>query len=488
MFHKLAAFLETKKKKWAKPIPESSDPHDISTIFVSVLREILLRQEASLRQERIPQPITIDLKLAGDEYKLGFSCNLLNNAYGFCKIARKFGINAQLFLDPLFADIHVTSLPEWEEVDFQAKTMPESKRVLPQMKRQSFIREAFWDLGQFDKFPKPFDFDALSRYFDGTSVKVIRNDYVSYLLAYTVIPHRDMLRLYNEVDILHVSGSHIGLASFQEKPYVTFPYGADLCAMPFADSEIGRMQSRGFRKANRHIVGGNVFLEYLSNLGVPKQKIDLLPFMIDTDQCAPLQDNPLRDQLRKGIGDKVLFLIGARQNWIWKGSDKLWRAIAKVVTQTQEAEFISVWYGQDLSPSSRLLKELDLQRYVNKLGILSKKSLFQFIDAADVCIDQFTHGGLGTFALEAMGCAKPLITFFNPDKQFHYEKNPPILSAFSEDEIAERILDCIRQKKDLVRLGTLHREWIKKYHGHEVLWPQYDKVYRRALVDARNSY
>jgi hypothetical protein len=108
--------------------------------------------------------------------------------------------------------------------------------------------------------------------------------------------------------------------------------------------------------------------------------------------------------------------------------------------------------------------------------------LKRYIDAADVCVDQFTLGSFGTFALESMSIGTPLITYYSRDRHFKFDDTPPILHAFSEDEIYEQLLYCVNNKVKLQELGRKHRQWLIENHGHKKLWPSYDEVYRKALA------
>lgn len=487
--------MKNKIKKILKLITIDSDKlelditNNLSSIknIISTQRKILLKNETFASSEKIPQPYIADANTIIKSYSIGYSCNLLNNLFTFCKIARKNGINAKLFLDPKFSDIAVTSLPHWEEVEFQDKEMPNNLSGLLKWDLPDFINTVDWNLDYFNSISLLFEYEKLQEFFRDSAIDIKVGDEISYLLAYTVIPHRDLIKLYNGVDILHVSGAHIGVASFSNKPYVTFPYGADLYSLPFEDNEIGWMQKRGFRKATRHIISGKAAMDYIEQLGISRRKIDLIPYVIDTDVYAPMLDNPLRSTTREQFPGKIIFLLGSRQNWAWKGNDKLWRAIAKVNKITDKALFFAVWYGQDLDKSGQLIEDLKIENNIKKIGVLSKPSLKKYIDAADVCIDQFTVGALGTFALESMSCAKPLVTYFNPEAHFSFEDKPPLLNAFSEDELVEAIIYCINNHNTLSELGYKHRSWIERYHGHKALWPAYDQVYKKAIMDYRFS-
>lgn len=469
---------EEQTRRWMRKNPEECKN------FILALRKAILRNEKLLGERKIPLPAAHNAGTIIADYSIGYSCNLANNAYTFCKIARKYGRDARLFLQPNFIDTTVLSLPIWEEIYFISDMMPEQPKVLPNWENPDFVKSSYWDETYINNMPINFEYEKLRDFFEDTPVEIY--DQISYLMSYTVIPHRDLLRHYNSVDILHVSGLHIGVASFTNKPYVTFPFGGDLFITPFEDNEAGWMQNRGFKNADRHIASGKVMLQFMETLGISKSKIDLLPLMIDTDVNAPDPDNFLHRELNEKYPGKVIFLAGARQNWVWKGNDKLFRAIAKIAKHSDKAIFLTVWYGQDTAKSDKLIKELGIENKIVKIGVVSKAALRKYINAADVCMDQFTHGGLGTFALESMSCGKPLITYYNKTKHFDFAEDPPLLSSFTEEEIGEKINFCLKKTNELRATGNKHRDWTKKYHGHEALWPEYDAVYKRALSESKN--
>ncbi len=481
-FKKLKNYVFPDLNSWNRNV--LSDLNSWQQNILTALSLSLLKNDALSEIKQISEPLDADQNNTIQKYSLGFGCNLANNAYTFCKIARKKGVDANLFLESNFTDNFVLSQPIWEEVDYIGECIPGNSTVLPEWVPPEYVNSVEWRQELTAEVSKSFEYERLQSLFEGTGIEIKREDALSYLLNYFVLPHRDILKLYHSVDVSLVSGAQIGIASFSDKPYVTFPYGADLFTLPFEENQRGWMQIRGFRKAARHIVSGGIMLEFMDNMGISRDKIDMIPFMIDTDVYAPIADNPTKEILQIQHPGRMIFFIGSRQNWIWKGNDKLWRAISNVVKRHEEALFLTVWYGQDTTKSDELIKSLGISENIIKVGVLSKKALRKYIDAADVCIDQFTHGGLGTFSLESMSSSSPLITYYTDKKHFEFQKPPPVLSAFSEEEIAACVEYCIENQNALKDIGVQSREWIKDNHGYDNLWPQYDAVYRRAIIDS----
>lgn len=473
--------LTLKLVRYAGIICSDNIAQIINNITLNVIRKYMLKLDAT---NTIVWPGTPMVSKTGESsYSLGLGCNLLNNFYNFAKIFRKNGVEAKLFLDPLFADTFVTSHPAWEETTYLAEKMPANISEISKWDYPDFLKSANWSADNYSTLSDGIHIGRMNHMLRDAGITISNQwDYITY---YTVIPNSELLALFNSVDVVLASGVHIGVASYSHTPYVTFPYGADLFSLPFEDTEIGWMQARGFKKAHRHIASGALMIDHLKHLGIPSNRIHLLPMMIDTDEYAPMEDNPVRDELRAMYPGKTIFFIGARQNWVWKGSDRLLRAISRILRERDDAMFLSVWYGQDVDRSNALLEKLGANNGFRKVGVMSKKTLRMYIDAADVCFDQFTHGGLGAFALEAMSLGTSLVTYYNRSKHFDFAEDPPLLNAFSEDEIYESIRWTLDNSANLKEHGRLCRDWVIRYHGHTSLWDSYDEVLRGAVQEKR---
>lgn len=413
------------------------------------------------------------------DYAVGFACNLANNAYIMAKGLHRRGINCKLFIETDFTDSYIMSQPAWEDQWFVGDDLPERNDILNGWRRPDYCIECRYKQ-ELSSFAREFDYVEMNRRL--SKIGIITNDPINYLKHHQIISHLEMLENMNNMDVLHVSGIMIGVASFLKKPYVTFPFGGDLYITPLEDNLRGWFQVQGFRRADMHIASGKLMADYLQRLGIRKNKIVLLPFMYDTEEYAPMSNNRLKIELHNAYPGKKIFFIGARQNWIWKGNDKLYRAISRIKNVKEKAVFITTWWGQDMNKSDLLINELGITETIVKIGIASKGALKHYIDAADVCIDQFTLGSLGTFSLESLSFAKPLLAYYSNDKHFEFAEVPPLFNVSTEDQIYETLNNIIDDKVDLADIGAEARKWINKYHSINALWPEYDRVYRMAIA------
>ncbi len=448
------------------------------------LPRLVLDVDAAAPVDSMPTPFRVPTPQR--DYTIGYSANLLNNHYNFCKIARGMGRDALLFIDSGFQDLLVTSEPFWEERDMsvpggdlrrEAVSIPEGWNDPEWVRRVEWRMENWSTYRAFDKASARSCLEKAGFSFQGFTVY----DYFSFD---NVSTHLDLLKEMNSVDVMQVSGTHVGVASYSQTPYVIYYYGSDAYEVPFRRNQIAKLQVRGIKRAKLHIARRHN-REYLMALGIPPKKIIPLPFIIDTDAYAPGKGEMPRGA--NSMGRKVLFLA-ARQNWVQKGNDKLFKALSLLAKRRDDFICPSVWYGPDVSRSQALIGELGISHLVTPLEVMSKCRLRNLIKASHLVVDQFTIGLFGTLALEAMSCGRPVVSYL--DRSLFSDENGllggaynacPIVSAFSPEEIAEVLHQLLDSDQELARVGEASRKWIVDFHGHEALWPLYDETYRKAL-------
>lgn len=446
-----------------------------------LLEKIILECEKNAPVRRVMLPFNFNTGKM--PYKIGFSANLLNNQYNYCRIARKMGVEAYLFLNPEFQDTLPTAMPFWDEMtfevsDFNDKSLEQISRafqsppwissVLRDMGLSVIYREK--SLPDAERFLNSFGyvFNSFSLY-----------DYYSY---HHVVPYLELVKLYNSMDINQVSGLHVAIAGYSQKPYVTHLYGSDIYGIPFRENLFGSMQARGMKKADLHISEASAVLDCLCALGIPKQNLVKLPMPIDTDfySVAPPHNDEVPDKYR---GKHLLSLV-ARQNWKWKGNDLIFKAI-KLLSKKRD-DFICpvIWYGQDLEKSQKLIKDLGISHLIEKKKIMSKKALINLFSLSTVIIDQFTTGIFGTSVLEALSCGKPVINHYEP-KLLNHDSPAPVLNAKSSEELYE-ILDNVLDDLDkLAETGRRSRQWIEENYCYRKIFPLYEEQYHRVLHNKR---
>jgi glycosyltransferase involved in cell wall biosynthesis len=202
---------------------------------------------------------------------------------------------------------------------------------------------------------------------------------------------------------------------------------------------------------------------------------EFIPFAINMQRYRPMHVGSL--------GYDNVILCFSRHNWKEKGQDKLIRAFARFVSENKDSLLVLVEWGQDLARSKELVVQMDIQKHVKWIPMMSKPFLVEWINRSTVVADQFNLGSSGTAGFEAMACGRPLIIYLSPPHYNRvYDEFPPILNSQTEDDIL-RALDFCGDKKARNELGRKSRLWVSEHHGATQVAKKHLAVYERVLAE-----
>ena len=409
------------------------------------------------------------MRLLGN-MKIVFFDNLANNAYNLAKIFRRQGYEADLLVD--ISDTYPMSQPIWEDCSFTIST--------DLLKGKQFTR-TFWIEKRFElKWEQPKWIMETCRSGRIRSLfKLLQHPHREFTLVGNILKYRSLFPCsfeqirnnMNKYDVVIGFGLGPIYACSASVPFIHYPYGGDLTVIPFQENAIGYLQKKSLGKAKNIIVGDPGYLEYLRKLQI-ESRAAFLPFMIEPDIYKPISKNQatktLEPDLIDRIQNKFTFFVPSRQDFYWKGSDKILVAFSKLVQQQNDVFLILSGWGNDLQKSKEMVSQLNLVDYTHFLPyIMSKKRLINFYGLVDVVIDQFNLGAYGTSTIEAMACGKPVIMNCDMNRYAPYFKElPPILTATSTEEIYSQMVKLAEGRQDICgEIGRKSREWIMEYHG-----------------------
>ncbi len=197
--------------------------------------------------------------------------------------------------------------------------------------------------------------------------------------------------------------------------------------------------------------------------GVPKGKINLIPYALDTDHFRPLNGNrstALRRQLGLAEG---LWTCFAGRLVEEKGLDLLLNAWAEVIQREPAARLLIVGDGDERSRLEELANRLDLNRHVHFTGAVTDTT--PYLQACDVYVQPSFTEGLPIAVLEAMACSLPVaatavggVTDLMRDDQ-----NGLVIPPRDVDSLRERLLNLLASKALRKRLGEQARQDVVAY-------------------------
>ncbi len=133
-------------------------------------------------------------------------------------------------------------------------------------------------------------------------------------------------------------------------------------------------------------------------LGVPRDKIRVIPNSIDTTQFAP----PI-DKIRKNI---ILFT-----GWLIKrkGVEYLLRALPAVLQACPNYRLVVIGEGPEEAALKQLAADLAIQDQVTFAGFLPQEGVRAWLQRAKLFVLPSLEEGLGVVVLEALACGTPVV-------------------------------------------------------------------------------
>lgn len=415
--------------------------------------------------------------------KIGLFDNLANQAYITARALRRLGYDVELVVQDNWADIYPMNQPQWEECEFDDADPAafDPSRII-------------WDPPDFVRY-RPFSAESHNRYagrleaadevatlyFDSFGKRLAPD--LALLLAQNM-GHWDYIRAMGDYDVVLLSMTAVLHGPFSPSPTVVCPLGSEVYSRAF-DQDVGGLLCRaGFRQAAHLSVPETDYFAYLDRMEA-KAPRSFMPLVVDTDIYSPGEQPELRTAWQEKIGGEHFLLGVCRQDWLWKGSDKLIRGFARFRTEHPQAAagwrlLLQSW-GTDIEASRRLVAEQGLDDVTLWLGMCSKPLLRRRQRAADAVADQFVMEGYGASVLEAMAAAKPVVMRPVPEASKHHFRtgSPPFIGAATEEEIGHALVH-LADPQVRRAAGLASRAWVEAEHGYKVLGPRYMAMFAQA--------
>jgi glycosyltransferase involved in cell wall biosynthesis len=420
--------------------------------------------------------------MANAALRIGIFDNLANSAYIQAKMLRRLGQEADVVLDPL--DHYAMSDPRWEELDIELATDSLFNARLPEVELPGWVRSQPPEQNHVES-------GYLRRYLGDLRLAPaawpwwrIAARHAGWRGARIAIERSWVVRTLAGYDCVIAYGAGPAWAALAGVPFLAETWGGDITMLPFYDSgdweghetvplpephreqyAAARLQRMGYAHASRILLTDPRFIPYADRLGHTEKSVHL-GFVIDTDRYAPGPEPELRAQLLGGREGMIVF-VPSRQDWFWKGSDRLLRGFAAAAGGREDVVLVCAGWGADLERSTELIAELGIGERVRMLPhAMSKGRLRRYYRAADIVADQFTVGSYGGSALEAMSCARPLLISLDRERfDKRFSAFPPVVNVASPEEIAAALGRLIEDPAHRAQVGERAREWTVANHG-----------------------
>jgi glycosyltransferase involved in cell wall biosynthesis len=415
--------------------------------------------------------------------KIGLFDNLANQAYITARALRRLGHDVELVVQENWADIYPMNRPQWEECEFENIDTSKFDPILADWNSPNFVRYRPFSYELYNRYAGRLDAvgDVAALYFEEFGKRLPPD--LALLLAQNM-GHWDYIRAMGDYDVVLLSMTAVLHGPFSPRPTVVCPLGSEVYTRAFDEDMGGLLCRAGFRQAAHLSLPETDYFAYVDRMET-KAPRSFMPLIVDTDIYRPGEEPELRAEWQGKVGGEHFLLGVCRQDWAWKGSDRLIRGFARFRAANPEAA--SGWrlllqsWGTDLEASRALVTELGLDDVTLWLTMCSKPLLRRRQRAADAVADQFVMEGYGASVLESLAAAKPVIMRPVPEAAKHHFRTapPPFVGATTEDDIAAALAH-LADPQARKAAGLASRHWVEAEHGYKTLGPLYMAMFEKA--------
>ena len=251
-------------------------------------------------------------------------------------------------------------------------------------------------------------------------------------------------------DIVHLHAQHqyspaILLSGL---PFILTSWGKEVLELSHADPAWFWLAKVTASKANKVTVDAKCLKKIWINMGVPDEKIEVIPFGVDTKEFNPKIDG---DTMRKklDIDQEDVIVISTRAFYIDYDISCLIRAIPLVLTKHKNIKFVIKGSGPLENHLKNLAEKLGVFHNIRFVGLVPRDEVSRFLSAADIYVSTCLVDSTSVSLLEAMACGlAPVVTDIPGNREWiDDEKNGLLFPSGNSKALAEKVIRLVEDKR-----------------------------------------
>lgn len=218
-----------------------------------------------------------------------------------------------------------------------------------------------------------------------------------------------------------------------------------------------------YGKAESLIYPSEMARELLEKLGKKDQKSHVISNGINTEEFKSM---PLGDFYKRfNIPENTIKLLFVGRLFPEKSIETLIKATPFIIKKHSNSHIMLVGQGHLRSKLEKLVKDLNVEKHITFLGLVSEEDKILALNASDIFILPSVAELEGMAVLEAMSCGKPIIISDSKmsASRFFVDGNGFLFETRNHKDLAEKALLIIKDEEGRKKMGKASLEKSKNY-------------------------
>jgi glycosyltransferase involved in cell wall biosynthesis len=214
------------------------------------------------------------------------------------------------------------------------------------------------------------------------------------------------------------------------------------------------------------------YAEYLINFGAVKSRLKMLPFPVDIDLFHRSTDSSeVRQKWKLDKRDQIIVFIG--NLYKFSGLTDFIYQFPEVIKQIPKAKLLIVGDGELRAKLERIISKLGVKEHIVITGLQPFKTMPQYINLADICINPFPVSGymkdlFCAKVIQYLACGKAVVSSSLPGMTTMLPgESCGIVYVDNAINMAREIVSLLKSPEKREQLGQAGFNYVRQAHSRD---------------------
>lgn len=355
--------------------------------------------------------------------------------------------------------------------------------------------------GERELYSRRQVFDNVWKIHPNASITVIRPsivkvpwlDYVSLLISHSREISQQIKEFTPNVIIgLGILNSYLSarVAKANNIPFIYYWIDVLHRLIPFKPFQVvgAAVENRALKQADKVLVINDKLRDFVTQMGAPAERTQVLRAGIDTRQFNPSADgHAVRKQHGLNEQDMILFFMG----WLYNFSGLKEVALQLVKTHNDNLKLLIVGEGDAYEELQSIREKYNLQDRIILTGKKPYQEIPSFIAASDICLlpaypwEKIMQDIVPIKMYEYMAMKKPVIATKLPGVMEEFGEGNGVVYIDKPENAVAKALELV-QNGTLEELGSKARNFVERYSWNNIT-DEFERILEEAIKEKRNE-